>query len=147
MFERLLKLVCGAALVLTLSFGAGASEEPNDFVYQLQRIDLTAIGKTKFDLVIMDYSRDGSDEQRFTADQISALKTSPGGPGVAGTLEPRLAGQLQGPLLGPGLATDSLRLFKQGPRGRLRWGLSGHRGRLPVLGAQGARRLGRRRDG
>jgi cysteinyl-tRNA synthetase, unknown class len=82
-FERLLKLVCGAALVLALSFGAGsagASDEPNDFVYQLQRIDPVAIGKTRFDLVIMDYSRDGSDEQRFTADQISALKASPGGP-------------------------------------------------------------------
>jgi cysteinyl-tRNA synthetase len=41
---------------------------------------LVAIGKTKFDLVIMDYSRDGSDERRFTAAEISALKTSPGGP-------------------------------------------------------------------
>ena len=80
MFERLLKLVCGAALVLTLSFGAGSAgaiEEPNDFVYQLQRIDLTAMGKTKFDLVIMDYSRDGSDERRFTAPQIRTLKSSP----------------------------------------------------------------------
>jgi hypothetical protein len=26
----------------------------NDFVYQLQNIDLDALGKTKFDLVIMD---------------------------------------------------------------------------------------------
>jgi dipeptidyl aminopeptidase/acylaminoacyl peptidase len=52
----------------------------NDFVYQLQNIDLTAIGNTKFDLVIIDYSQDGSDENRFTAEQISALKNSPGGP-------------------------------------------------------------------
>gem|GEM_PF-6284255 len=27
----------------------------NDFVYQLQNIDLVAIGNTKFDLVIIDY--------------------------------------------------------------------------------------------
>jgi len=52
----------------------------NDFVYQLQNIDLTEIGNTKFDLVIIDYSKDGSDENRFTAEQINALKNSPGGP-------------------------------------------------------------------
>src|SRR3989339_18907 len=36
----------------------------NDFVYQLQDINLTAIGGTKFDIVIMDYSKDGSDSDR-----------------------------------------------------------------------------------
>lgn len=54
-------------------------DEPNDFVYQLQNIDLDALGQTEFDLVIMDYSREGSDEEKFTADEISALKDSPGG--------------------------------------------------------------------
>jgi cysteinyl-tRNA synthetase len=83
LFERLLKLACGAALAVVLSFAAGSAgavEEPNDFVYQLQRINLEAIGKTKFDLVIMDYSRDGSDARKFTAGEIASLKTSPGGP-------------------------------------------------------------------
>ena len=42
-------------------------------------MDLQAIGETRFDLVIMDYSRDGSDERKFTADEIAALKESPGG--------------------------------------------------------------------
>lgn len=51
----------------------------NDFVYQLQDIDLTAIGQTAYDLVIIDYSADGSDETAFTAAQIAALKHSPGG--------------------------------------------------------------------
>jgi cysteinyl-tRNA synthetase len=83
LIERFLKLVCGATLVILLSFGAGsagAAEEPNDFVYQLQRINPQAIGETKFDLVIMDYSRDGSDERAFSAEQIAALRDSPGGP-------------------------------------------------------------------
>ena len=82
-FERLFKLCCGAALVVVLSFGAGsagAAEAPNNFVYQLQRIDLRAIGETEFNLVIMDYSRDGADERKFTAPQIRTLKSSPGGP-------------------------------------------------------------------
>lgn len=81
--DRVRRLLGATALVLALSLfagSAGAAEEPNDFVYQLQRIDLEAIGETKFDLVIMDYSRDGSDERKFTADEIAALKSSPGGP-------------------------------------------------------------------
>jgi cysteinyl-tRNA synthetase, unknown class len=92
MLERLLKLVCGAAMVLALCavssggddpFGARSAQAsyavPNDFVYQLQNVNLSAIGKTKFDLVVMDYSRDGSDERKFSAEEIEALKTSPGG--------------------------------------------------------------------
>jgi len=51
----------------------------NDFLYQLQNLDLVAIGDTAYDLVVMDYSADGSDESAFTADQIAALKHSPGG--------------------------------------------------------------------
>lgn len=89
-------LVCGVVVVLALSLlgmvnasGDGgplvagsteAVETPNDFVYQLQSIDLDALGNTKFDLVIIDYSRDGSDEGKFTAAEIESLKDSPGGP-------------------------------------------------------------------
>ncbi len=51
----------------------------NDFLYQLQNIDLIEIGKTKFDLVIIDYSSDGKESGRFTAEQINSLKNSPGG--------------------------------------------------------------------
>jgi len=48
----------------------------NDFVYQLQGIDLTAIGDTKIDLVIIDYSADGSESGRFSAKEIDALKNN-----------------------------------------------------------------------
>lgn len=51
----------------------------DDFVYQLQEIDLQAIGDTAYDLVVIDYSADGSDEAAFTAAQIAALRRSPGG--------------------------------------------------------------------
>jgi len=70
----------------TASPGAGElSDRPasllpvDDFVYQLQDIDLAAIGSTAYDLVIIDYAADGDDETAFTAGQIAALKTSPGG--------------------------------------------------------------------
>ena len=51
----------------------------NDFTYQLQDINLNTIEKTKFDLVIIDYSRDGSESGRFTAEEIEALKNSANG--------------------------------------------------------------------
>lgn len=54
----------------------------NDFVYQLQDLDLEAIGQTVYDLVIIDYSAEGDDETAFSADQIAALKASSGGPKV-----------------------------------------------------------------
>ncbi len=71
MVEKIRRLAGGAVLILALSMGPGstqaAPQPANDFVYQLQKIDLRAIGETKFDLVIIDYSRDGSDARRFTA--------------------------------------------------------------------------------
>jgi len=51
----------------------------NDFLYQLQNLDLTAIRDTAYDLVVIDYSADGSAAGEFTAAQIAALKHSPGG--------------------------------------------------------------------
>jgi cysteinyl-tRNA synthetase len=54
----------------------------NDFTYWLQDIDLGALGASRFDLAIIDYSRNGGDEGRFTNGEIAALKDSPGGPKI-----------------------------------------------------------------
>ena len=51
----------------------------NDFLYQLQDIDLRAVGATAYDLVIMDYSSNGEDDGEFSQEQIRALKHSHGG--------------------------------------------------------------------
>ncbi len=51
----------------------------NDFCYQLQNVDLSEMGASAFDLVIIDYSQNGDDESRFTRSQITDLKNSPGG--------------------------------------------------------------------
>lgn len=50
-----------------------------NFLYQLDNINLTDIGNTAFDLVIIDYSSDGEESGEFSAAQIDALKHSPGG--------------------------------------------------------------------
>ena len=51
----------------------------DDFLYQLQNLELDAIGETAYDLVVMDYSADGDDETAFTAAEIATLKDSSGG--------------------------------------------------------------------
>lgn len=51
----------------------------NDFLYQLQGLDLGAIAETAYDLIVMDYSADGDDETAFSAAEIAALKHGPGG--------------------------------------------------------------------
>ncbi|MFQ5344003.1 MAG: MJ1477/TM1410 family putative glycoside hydrolase, partial [Anaerolineae bacterium] len=62
--------------------GAGAPPSlstVNDFLYQLENLNLSAIGNSAYDLVVMDYSSDGSEAGEFTAAQINALKHSSGG--------------------------------------------------------------------
>jgi cysteinyl-tRNA synthetase len=51
----------------------------NDFLYQLQDIDLAAAGNSAYDLIVMDYSADGTDEEAYTRTEIEALRRSPGG--------------------------------------------------------------------
>jgi len=53
--------------------------EVESSLYQLQDLDLAAVGKTSYDLVVMDYSADGTEAGEFSAAQIAALKRSPGG--------------------------------------------------------------------
>ena len=54
----------------------------NDFLYQLQDLELEAVGASGYDLVIMDYSADGTGGAEYTASEIESLKNSPGGPKV-----------------------------------------------------------------
>jgi cysteinyl-tRNA synthetase len=54
----------------------------DDWAYQLQgdpAIDLDALGRTAFDLVVIDYSRDGTESGEFSGGEIAALKSSSGG--------------------------------------------------------------------
>ena len=72
-------------LLPAVSLGSGrVAEAPdlsavNDFLYQLQNLDLIAIGETAYDLIVTDYAAEGGDDTAFTAAEIAALKSSPGG--------------------------------------------------------------------
>ena len=54
----------------------------DDFLYQLQDLDLAAVGESRYDLVIMDYAADGTADSEYSAADISSLRASPGGPKV-----------------------------------------------------------------
>ena len=47
--------------------------------YQLQEIDPEAIARVPYDMLVLDYSRDGSDAQALTADEVAKLKVKPDG--------------------------------------------------------------------
>jgi len=48
----------------------------NSFLYQLQNLDIEKVKNTNFDMVIMDYSKDGTEEKRYTKKEIEILKNS-----------------------------------------------------------------------
>lgn len=60
--------------------GTIAFSAVDDFAYQLQGLDLARAGASAFDLIITDYSLDGTEDARLSAAQVSALQSSPGGP-------------------------------------------------------------------
>lgn len=43
------------------------------WTYQLQDIDLDAIGESLFDIAVVDYSADGSDDEAFSADDVDTM--------------------------------------------------------------------------
>lgn len=69
----------GCSQTVEQTAGGASSPGTNDWLYQLQNYDLASLGATAFDLIVMDYSSDGSEEGEFTAEEIAAIKNSPGG--------------------------------------------------------------------
>ncbi len=45
-----------------------------NWAYQLQNIDPDAIGASNYDLVVIDYSADGSDDEAFSADDVDTMR-------------------------------------------------------------------------
>ena len=56
-----------------------ALDAANDFCYWLQDIDAKALAASEFDLAVIDACRDGGEEGRFTAAEVTAMKREPDG--------------------------------------------------------------------
>lgn len=61
--------------------GGGATTDRTDLIagiaswgYQLQNIDTTEIGASNYDLVVVDYSSDGSDDTAFSAANVETMR-------------------------------------------------------------------------
>lgn len=48
----------------------------DDFAYWIQDIDKDSVKNSKYDLIIIDYSADGSDAEEFAKDDVSYMKSS-----------------------------------------------------------------------
>ena len=69
----IVSLVC---LPLFNNTPAQTLQDVKSWLYQLQRIDIDSIAATSYDLVVLDYSSDGSAEGEFSSSQIQQLKNS-----------------------------------------------------------------------
>lgn len=49
-------------------------ENVSSWVYQLQNMDADEIGSSEFDLAVIDYSADGSDDEAFSSDDINTMR-------------------------------------------------------------------------
>lgn len=57
-------------------------QQVRHWLYQLQSLDVDSAAASKFDLIVMDYSADGTEDRRYSADQITRLKSGPNGPRI-----------------------------------------------------------------
>jgi cysteinyl-tRNA synthetase, unknown class len=81
-------VLCGAQPVIAQTQAPGAATLPSpartlaaakSWGYQLQKIDPNALGAAPYDVLVIDYSRDGTDERALTAEEIARLKVKPDG--------------------------------------------------------------------
>ena len=81
-FLILLCLACGNSSPKSDDGGTLSLSEVNDYAYWLNGPDLDQLGESAYDLLVIDYSSDGSEEGAFSAGEIETLKNSSGGPKI-----------------------------------------------------------------
>ena len=59
--------------------GTGLFEGVRTWGYQLQKVSMKDVAASPFDLMVIDYSKDGSDAQAFTPGDIARMKIKPDG--------------------------------------------------------------------
>ena len=81
-------VLCGAQPIIAQTQAPGVATLPSpartlaaakSWGYQLQKIDPNALAAAPYDVLVIDYSRDGTDERALTAEEIARLKVKPDG--------------------------------------------------------------------
>ncbi len=70
--------------IMSLGSGAWADERPDlkdvgNWAYQLQNVSVDRVAASGFDLIVVDYSKDGSGAKAFTADEVARMQKKPDG--------------------------------------------------------------------
>ncbi|EKD76745.1 MAG: hypothetical protein ACD_43C00005G0001, partial [uncultured bacterium] len=63
---------CSAARALDDNIWPGV----DSWVYQLQNADINDLSNTTYDVVVIDYAKDGTDDTAYTREQIQSLQAS-----------------------------------------------------------------------
>lgn len=69
----------GQAPLARQAEGTGLFEGVRSWGYQLQKVNMKEVAASAFDVMVIDYSRDGSDEQAFTPGDIARMKSKADG--------------------------------------------------------------------
>jgi cysteinyl-tRNA synthetase len=82
-------IIAMVSALLWAGAAAGQSQPPESFAallaaakswgYQLQNVDPDVIAAAPYDMIVVDYSRDGTDELALTAPEVDKLKRKPDG--------------------------------------------------------------------
>lgn len=67
-------IICLFYLPIAKNASAQTLQDVHSWLYQLQRMNIDSIAASSYDLVVMDYSSDGSADGEFTSSQIQQLK-------------------------------------------------------------------------
>ncbi len=67
--------IASTLVFVSPAFGS-TLQKADSWVYQLQDADTTELAATNYDVVVMDYSADGTDDEAYTDEQIQSLKDS-----------------------------------------------------------------------
>ncbi|MFA6474757.1 MAG: MJ1477/TM1410 family putative glycoside hydrolase [Patescibacteria group bacterium] len=74
-------IICGTLFALLLNPAVSAADNPilteaDSWLYQLQDANISEIAATDFDIVVIDYAQDGTDDTAYTQSQIQQLQDS-----------------------------------------------------------------------
>jgi len=69
----------GHAPLARQAVGTGAFEGVRTWGYQLQKVVIGEVAASAFDVMVVDYSRDGSDDEAFTREEVAAMQTKADG--------------------------------------------------------------------
>ena len=74
--NQIAKIILLASLLVSEAAVAAPPNAIQSWGYQLQQISVEEVAASTLDLVVIDYSKDGTDQTAFTSDEVAAMKAN-----------------------------------------------------------------------